>query len=510
MNPNVTVNRDIPDYWKWVTLEDIGIVVSGGTPSTKEPEFWNGNIPWVTPADLSNYNEVYISKGRRNISNIGLEYSSAILLPENSIIFSSRAPIGYVAITKNELATNQGFKNLIVFKEFINPKFVYYYLSSVKELANEMASGTTFLELSGTKFKQLPFPLAPIEEQNRIVDKIEELFSELDKNIFQLTESKTKIDFVKNKLLDRHIIKNDVKHVKLQKLTDSINYGYTAKSFKTNKNASYRYLRITDIQNGKIDWSNVPYCEIKNNDDIEKFKIENDDILFARSGNTTGKSILINNPENSLYASYLIRIRCKKSVLYPKFLSYFMQTNLYWKQINDGITGIGQPNFNGTKLNNLFIPLLDLKKQKNIVEIIETNFTEIDKLEKEIEETIQNTKFLKSKILQEAFCGKLSPQFLNEISSETLLTQIKSKKNKYLNDTLEINKTKQKHEKTDLDLYTIINKNFQNKAFSYSDVFNLTKVTKDKLNKKFEELEEKKIVLSFFDEKSETIKYKLT
>ena len=163
---------EIPKHWKWVTLDDIGIVVSGGTPSTKEPEFWNGDISWITPADLSNHNEVYISKGSRNISQVGLEYSSAYLLPANSVVFSSRAPIGYVAITKNELATNQGFKNLILPSELVNPKYVYYYLKTVKELAENMASGTTFLELSATKFRQIPFPLAPIEEQNKIEEKI--------------------------------------------------------------------------------------------------------------------------------------------------------------------------------------------------------------------------------------------------------------------------------------------------------------------------------------------------
>ncbi len=101
----------LPKEWRWVTLEDIGIIYSGGTPSTKEPEFWEGDISWITPADLSNYTEIYISRGKRNISKLGLDYSSATLLPKDTILFSSRAPIGYVAIAKNELATNQGFKN---------------------------------------------------------------------------------------------------------------------------------------------------------------------------------------------------------------------------------------------------------------------------------------------------------------------------------------------------------------------------------------------------------------
>lgn len=169
----------LPENWVWTTIDDVGIVVSGGTPSTKEARFWNGDIPWITPADLSSYTDKYISKGKRTISNLGLEYSSAKLLPPGSILFSSRAPIGYVAIAKDYLTTNQGFKNLIPLPS-ISTDYLFYYLQSIKSLAECLASGTTFPELSGTNFKKIPVPLPPYKEQIRLVSKIEELLSDLN------------------------------------------------------------------------------------------------------------------------------------------------------------------------------------------------------------------------------------------------------------------------------------------------------------------------------------------
>ncbi len=110
---NTKQNSKLPEGWSWTTLGELGIVVSGGTPSTKEPLFWEGDITWVTPADLSDYKGKYLRKGARKITQLGLDNSSAVLLPKGSLLFSSRAPIGYVVIALNELATSQGFKNLI-------------------------------------------------------------------------------------------------------------------------------------------------------------------------------------------------------------------------------------------------------------------------------------------------------------------------------------------------------------------------------------------------------------
>jgi len=119
----------LPEGWTLTTIGEIGIVQSGGTPSTRNKEFWGDEISWITPADLSGYNGKFISKGNRSITKTGLDYSSAKLLPKGTILFSSRAPIGYTVIAKNELATNQGFKNLIPTGS-LNSEYVYYYFQS--------------------------------------------------------------------------------------------------------------------------------------------------------------------------------------------------------------------------------------------------------------------------------------------------------------------------------------------------------------------------------------------
>ncbi len=125
-------------------MQDLTVIASGGTPSTTNSANFGGDIPWITPADLSKYREKYISKGKRNLTQLGLKTSSAKLLPKNTVLFSSRAPIGYVAIAANELCTNQGFKSLYPNKIFDSSYAYYYYLKSIKNLAESEASGTTF------------------------------------------------------------------------------------------------------------------------------------------------------------------------------------------------------------------------------------------------------------------------------------------------------------------------------------------------------------------------------
>ena len=190
----------LPDSWTWTIVGKVGIIASGGTPSTRNNEFWEGDVSWVTPADLSNSKEKFISRGARNISLQGLNYSSAKLLPEGSILFSSRAPIGYVAIAKNDIATNQGFKNVIPTDSLFSD-YIYYYFKTIKQLAENVASGTTFLDLSLAKFGQIPVPLAPLNEQKRIVAKIEELFSELDQSTEDLLAAQKQLKLFRQLLL---------------------------------------------------------------------------------------------------------------------------------------------------------------------------------------------------------------------------------------------------------------------------------------------------------------------
>src|SRR5439155_4356002 len=158
----------IPPHWKWKKMGDVATIVGGSTPPTDHDEYFGGEIPWITPADLSKYTAKTISRGTRNITQAGLDNSGARLLPAGTVLFSSRAPIGYVAIAANPVATNQGFKSFIL-RDEVTPEFVYYYLQRARDLARSLASGTTFLEISGKKAAQIPIPVPPPDEQERIV-----------------------------------------------------------------------------------------------------------------------------------------------------------------------------------------------------------------------------------------------------------------------------------------------------------------------------------------------------
>lgn len=177
-----------PTHWEVKKLKDIGKISSGGTPSTSNDNNFGGNIAWITPADLTGYKDKFISKGKRNLSEEGLKNSSAKILPKGTILFSSRAPIGYVAIAQNEISTNQGFKNLTP-NESVISEYVYYYLLGAKNLAEQSASGTTFKEISATAFSNLPIPLPPLSEQNLIVAEIDKRFEVVDKTLNLIDKS---------------------------------------------------------------------------------------------------------------------------------------------------------------------------------------------------------------------------------------------------------------------------------------------------------------------------------
>ena len=165
--------------WKDYQLSDIAEIVGGGTPKTKVQEYWNGEIPWLTPRDLSNFSGRYISNGDRNISESGLNSSSAKILPQGTVLLSSRAPVGYLAIALNEITTNQGFRSLIP-----NAKsdglFLFYLLKNNVEYLKSQSTGTTFGELAGSTLKSLSFLFPPLPEQKAIASVLSSLDDKID------------------------------------------------------------------------------------------------------------------------------------------------------------------------------------------------------------------------------------------------------------------------------------------------------------------------------------------
>jgi type I restriction enzyme S subunit len=161
--------------WQRKAIEDVCDVVNGGTPKTGVAEYWDGPHQWVTPAEMGKRSTPYIDQSERTITDAGIQNSSARLLPEQSVILSSRAPIGHLVINTVPMATNQGCKGLVP-RNGLDSKYLYYYLASIVPLLNDLGTGATFKELSGGKLKGVPVPVAPFPEQHRIVAILDEAF----------------------------------------------------------------------------------------------------------------------------------------------------------------------------------------------------------------------------------------------------------------------------------------------------------------------------------------------
>ncbi len=158
-------------------IEEICSVVSGGTPSTKVNTYWNGDIIWLTPKDLSGNTSKWIKSSSSTITQEGLEHSSARMLPKNTVLLSSRAPIGYLGLSEVPLCTNQGFKSMICNESYILPEYLYYYLQTKVEDLNSISTGSTFKELSGSLLKSYKIYIHELNEQQHIVDSIKKEFS---------------------------------------------------------------------------------------------------------------------------------------------------------------------------------------------------------------------------------------------------------------------------------------------------------------------------------------------
>lgn len=166
--------------WKEYKLGEIAEIVGGGTPDTSNKEYWGGNIPWLTPKDLTGYNKIFISSGERFITEEGLDNSSTKLLPQGTVLLSSRAPIGYVAIASNPICTNQGFKSIICNKDIVDNLYMYYWIKNNTELLQSLGTGTTFAEISGSVVKSIDISLPPLPEQIRIASILSSLDDKID------------------------------------------------------------------------------------------------------------------------------------------------------------------------------------------------------------------------------------------------------------------------------------------------------------------------------------------
>ncbi|MFT8480439.1 restriction endonuclease subunit S [Gluconobacter oxydans] len=209
----------------------------------------------------------------------------------------------------------------------------------------------------------------------------------------------------------------------LEVICHSINYGCTSTSDA--KRGDIRYIRITDIQDNDVEWSNVPYL-VTPPKDIEKYELNKGDLVFARTGATVGKShLFVALPYRSVFASYLIRVRCNEKFLCPIYAKWFFQSPQYWKQINDGAEGTGQPNFNGTKLAHLVVPLPPLAEQRRIVAKLDSLTARIARARAELKRVVEASPSAKRTVLRSGVLGELTETWRSHVAQENIESILK-------------------------------------------------------------------------------------
>ncbi len=268
--------------WIDCTLADLGTVVGGATPSTKQEEnYLNGTIPWITPKDLSTLSGRFISRGERNITQRGLDSCSAQLMPKHSVLFSSRAPIGYVAISKCELCTNQGFKSIVP-NSRTDYMFLYYLLKYNKNAIENMGSGTTFKEVSGSTMKGIRVRVpADKEEQTRIAgilsaidDKIEEN-ERINCNLEQQAQ-----EIFNSEFLQFDTVPDGWKESDLLKIADYLNGLAMQKYRPKDDETGIPVLKIKELRQGACDASS----ELCSPNIKAEYIVNNGDVIFSWSG----------------------------------------------------------------------------------------------------------------------------------------------------------------------------------------------------------------------------------
>ena len=422
IDPNA-IPFDVPENWKWVTLGSILNKLTDGTHKT--PKYTTDGIKFVSVKDMSN--GVLSLENTKFISAEEHQELYARCNPEKGDILLSKVGTTGVPAIVNTTEQFSLFVSVALLKfdrECIDLKFLYYMLMSplVQTQATENTRGVGNKNWVLDAIANTMVVLPPLAEQKRIVIKAEELLPYVDryasayekleqfnakfpedmkKSILQyaiqgkLVEQRPEegtgeelyrqIQIEKQRLIKEGRIKKEKplaeiaedevpfdipenwKWVRWGDLSFSIQYGYNAPAKSTGR---IKMVRISDIQNGKVIWETVPFCDI-NEAEIQTYLLATNDILFARTGGTVGKSYIVKEiPEDAIYAGYLIRTRYSDT-LCPEYLYYFMQTQLYWTQLRNGTIATAQPNCNGQTLSKMILPLPPLAEQKRIVAKLE-------------------------------------------------------------------------------------------------------------------------------------------
>ena len=357
------------------TLEDVAVLVGGGTPSRSKQEYFGGNVPWVTPTDLPPIGTVRpLGVIAENITELGLRNSSATLVPPGTVLFSSRASIGKIAVADRECSTNQGFCNFVPKSGVIDSWYLAYCLSASTNDIAALAGKTTFKEVSRRKLRSFCIPVPSLEEQRRIVRCVTECMERID----EIRALRHEALILAQSLLPS--VLNDVERrygwsrLPIGRVLTGTRNGRSVRA--SSDGANGRVLTLTAVRGVKLD---VDACKAVrlDRDLASKYQVNANDVFVSRSNTRelVGLSSIAAGPVplSTIYPDLLIKLKPDTSRVVPRFLTFILRCPFVRRQIQDRATGTSQSmvKISGSRLREVMIPLPSREDQHRVLAMLD-------------------------------------------------------------------------------------------------------------------------------------------
>lgn len=347
-------------------ISEIGTVVGGGTPSTKNPDYWGGDIPWISPKDLTDYKSVYISKGENFLTEKGLK-SGTRLLPKNTLLFSSRAPIGYVALAANPICTNQGFKSIVCNEKQVVPLYLYYYMKANLDYIKLFGTGATFPEISGKTMGKIKVEIfKSLDVQHRIASILSTYDTLIENNtkrirlLEKMAENLYKEWFVRFRFPGHENVEMEnglPKGWKVMHIKDiaTLKSGFAFKS-EWFVSEGCGVAKIKDIGETFMDLSNLSYVCEDNCKKAQRFILKEGMLTIALTGATIGKISIVPKHSTCIYTNQRLGkffVENQPIDSLPFLYCLFSQESMVQDIINLANSSSAQPNISPEQINNI-------------------------------------------------------------------------------------------------------------------------------------------------------------
>lgn len=424
---------EVPENWVWVRLESVASWGSGGTPSRKHEEYYNGDILWIKTGELNNG---WIYDTEEKITDEGLKKSSAKLFPPYSVLIAMYgATIGKVAILGVPATTNQACACAVCNQSLLY-MYLFYYCISQKNVFIEKGKGGAQPNISQIILKQHPIPLPPLSEQQRIVERIEELFAKLDEAKERLQEVANSFAVRKAAILHKAFTGELTKQWRREngvsdesweeknlgdvcsKITDG-----THNSPTNSLTGEYMYVTAKNIKDTGIDLSNITYVTKEIHKEIySRCDVVYGDVLYIKDGATAGIATINTLKEEFSMLSSVALIRADLKLATNEFIKTYL--NYRKKEILKNISGSAITRLTLSKIKNIAISLPSLPEQHEIVRLIDDLLARERSAQQAAEQALANIDLMKKSILARAFRGELGTNKASEASALELLKQV--------------------------------------------------------------------------------------